>query len=441
VQSGRLAEAVTLLESAVARDPSNTRFRGNLGSVYFTAGRLHEARELLAATVRDDPTHFEAFYNLGVTQAALGEFEQAESNYRICLRLNPEHRGAHNNLGNMLRELGRYDEALSHLDHALAVDPNSAQAHYNRALVWLSQGKLSEGWPEYEWRWRCPEFHPRHQQVPAWNGSPLADATLLVHAEQGLGDTMQFIRYLPQVLERVPNTLVEVQPALVPLLRQSGYWGLVPQGSAVPRLDVQLPIASLPRVLKTTLDTIPHDVPYLSASEELTTAWRAHFARQDSFKVGIAWQGNPNYREDRFRSIPLKQFAPCAAVPGVQLFSLQKGTGVEQITAVGSEFRVVDLGSNIDQLTAPFLDTAAIMKSLDLVITSDTAIAHLAGALAVPVWVALRHGPDWRWMASGQASPWYPTMRLFRQRALGDWPSVFGEMARELGALVGGGNG
>jgi tetratricopeptide (TPR) repeat protein len=441
LQSGRVGPAIALLESAVAKQPDNTRYRGNLGSVYFTAHRFGEARELLEATVRDDPTHFEAFYNLGVTLAALGELPQAETRYRSCLRLNASHRGAHNNLGNLLRELGRYDEALVHLERALGIDPNAAQAHYNRALVWLSQGRFAEGWPEYEWRWRCPEFRPRHQQVAAWDGSPQAQKTLLIHAEQGLGDTMQFIRYLPAVVARVPNTVVEVQPGLIPLLRQSGYPNLIAQGAPLPPFDLQLPLASLPRVMGTALETIPRDVPYLRAAAELISAWRGQLGSQATFKVGIAWQGNPNYREDRFRSIALAMFAPLAGVPGVELFSLQKGVGAEQVAALGGRFRVVDLGSQIDQLTAPFLDTAAIMKCLDLVITSDTAIAHLAGALAVPVWVALRYAPDWRWMASGRESPWYPTMRLFRQPTFGDWLSVFDEMAGELGAVAAGGQG
>ncbi len=439
LQTGRPADAVALLERAVSSDASIIRYRGNLGAAYFTAKRYEDALTTLEATVRDDPTNPEGHYNLAATLAELDRFDEAEVSYNRCLRLQPNHRSTRNNLGNMLREQGRYDEALMHLDRALAVDPKSAYAHYNRALAWLSLGRLTEGWTEYEWRWHCHDFKPRHRNRPQWDGSPLENQTLLVHAEQGLGDTIQFVRYLPEVRRRSPTTIVEVQPSVIGLLCESGIGGLVAQGSPLPPFDFQIPMASLPCALGTTFETIPADIPYLSANPALTAAWRDHLSRYPTFKIGIAWQGNPSYREDRYRSIPVNQFAPLADVPGVQLFSLQKGPGLEQLAGAKQALRIIDLGTHIDESTGPFLDTVAIMKNLDLVITSDTVPAHLAGALGVNVWVALRRGPDWRWLATGDTSPWYPTMRLFRQQQLGDWPQVFRDMADELRRIVSGG--
>jgi Tfp pilus assembly protein PilF len=436
LQTNRAAEAVELLERAVASEPDNLKFRGNLGSAYFTANRFEEARATLEQAIAGNPDNSEAHYNLGVTWAALKEFDKAEASYKRCLQLMPRHRESHNNLGNMLREQGRFDEAIVYLDQALQIDPSTAFAHFNRALAWLSQGRLTEGWREYEWRWKCQEFKARHQRYPQWDGRLLENQTLLVHAEQGLGDTIQFVRFLPEVRRRAPRTLVEVQAPLIGLLRQSGFTGLVAKDSALPPIDAQIAMASLPFTLGTKLETIPAEVPYLRANQELALAWRDYLLRYNGLKVGIAWQGNPGYREDHFRSFPLVSFAPLADVPGVQLFGLQKGPGREQIEVTKDRLRLVDLGAHIDVDTGPFLDTAAIMQNLDLVITSDTVTAHLAGALGVPVWVALRRGADWRWMAEGTTSPWYPTMRLFRQQVFGQWPPVFAEMASELRTLA-----
>ncbi len=435
LQTGRRDEAMRLLEEAVAADPTIAVYHGNLASAYLTAGRYEEARGALQQAIRRDPAFAEAYYNLGVVLYNLGRLDEAVAAYRHCLELRAGNASAHDNLGDLLRELGRFDLALAHLEQALAADPQSPKAHYDRALVLLSLGRLEEGWAEYEWRWRCREFTRRQLAEPTWDGSPLTDKTLLIHAEQGLGDTIQFIRYLPLVRQRCGDVLVEVQANLVPLFTCSGWTGLVAQRAPLPYIDVQLPMLSLPGVFGTTLETIPATVPYLKARPDLVDSWRQKLSRYSQFKVGIVWQGSPSYREDRYRSIPLPYFAPLAQVPGVQLFSLQKGPGSEQLSMLRSEFNVVDLG-NIDTQSGPFMDSAAIMKNLDLVISSDTASAHLAGALGVPVWLALRIAPDWRWLTYGVKSPWYPSMRLFRQKQFGDWPGVFDEIAIELRRMV-----
>jgi hypothetical protein len=249
-------------------------------------------------------------------------------------------------------------------------------------------------------------------------------------AEQGLGDTLQFIRYAPRVKQRGGIVLVEPPAPLARLVAGCpGIDRLVAPGSVLAdSFDVHAPLMSLPGLLGTTLATVPARVPYLVADAALTGSWREQLRPLRGFKIGIAWQGNPQHPRDRFRSIPLSQFAPLAGIEGVRLLSLQKGPGSEQLAAVAHHFVVTDLGSQLDDM----MDTAAVMRNLDLVITADTAIAHLAGALGVPVWVALPVAPDWRWLLERQDSPWYPTMRLFRQARWGDWEDVFQRLAAAL---------
>lgn len=432
LQTSRTDEALAMLEQSIAAGPPVAEYVSNLGAAYRTAGRPADAIGVFDRAIGLEPRNADLYYNRALALVDLGRLEEAAAGYRRSLELNGNHALALNNLGDLERELGSLDEALLHLEKALAVDPNYATAHYNRSLVLLSLGRLAEGFAENEWRLRLTAFKPRNFPQPTWDGSSLPGKTLLVYAEQGLGDTMQLARYLPLVAARCGRVIVEVPKAVLPLLTESGFENLVPHGWALPWFDAQVSLASLPHVFGTTLETIPADVGYLKPGERLVHAWRKELARYDGFKVGIVWQGSPTYRGDRFRSIPLACFAPLAAVRGARLFSLQKGPGIEQISALRNAFSIVDLGSHIDDESGPFMDTAAIMKSLDLVVSSDTAAAHLAGALDVPVWVALRLSPDWRWLTRRADSPWYPGARLFRQTAFGDWREVFLSMAREL---------
>ncbi len=318
----------------------------------------------------------------------------------------------------------------------MRLKPDYAEAHYNRSFVYLARGQLAEGWQGYRWRFRCKDYKGRRFDVPLWDGSPLGDRTLLVHAEQGLGDTLHFIRYLKLVHQAGGRVYVEVQPALAPLLKSSGITGVIPGGATLPRFDLHVPLLSLPGVLGTTLETVPADVPYLAADPRLLKHWRGQLRGVTGYKVGIVWQGNPEYSLDQFRSIPLREFAPLADVPDVHLLSLQKTHGLEQLADAAGQFSVIELGSKLDQTGGAFMDTAAVICNLDLVVTSDTATAHLAGGLGVPVWVALSHAPEWRWMLDREDSPWYPTMRLFRQSRQGDWSDVFVRLKKELAAYV-----
>ena len=267
---------------------------------------------------------------------------------------------------------------------------------------------------------------------PRWDGKPLDGKPILLHAEQGLGDTIQFVRYAKLVQQRGGTVLVESPPALMRLFaRRTGIDRLIPQRAPLPDFACHAPFLSLPGIFHTTLATVPTSVPYLSPEPALVQEWGEELAKIEGLKIGIAWQGSKQYGGDAHRSIPLRAFEPLTRLPGVCLISLQKGFGSEQIREVGKGWNIVDFGAKLDA-DAAFVDTAAIMSHLDLVISSDSAIVHLAGALGVPIWVALCRAADWRWLRHGETTPWYPTMRLFRQKEWGKWDHVFRSMARQL---------
>jgi hypothetical protein len=294
--------------------------------------------------------------------------------------------------------------------------------------LWLLKGDFEQGLVEYEWRWRArlKPLVPCPYQRPYWDGGPLEGKTLLLHAEQGLGDTIQFIRYAAVARERGARVVLGCPKPLLRILRSCRFLDrLVEEITPALDFDVYCPLMSLPGVLKTTLESVPAEVPYLFASQELVQKWRERLGSLEGFKIGIGWQGSPTYVGDRWRSIPLRSFAPLAEMAGIRLVSLQKTAGREQLAELGDRFPVADFAEEMDEAAGPFMDTAAMMTQLDLVITSDTAIAHLAGALGVAVWVALPLVPDWRWLLDRSDNPWYPTMRLFRQQEPGDWTGVF----------------
>ena len=328
-------------------------------------------------------------------------------------------------------EGGRFEEAHGLLKEAVALKPDYAVARMALGQASLLLGRFEEGWPDYEWRWLTPEYAPRPFAQPRWQGEPVAGRTVLLYAEQGHGDTLQFVRYAALLKARGAAVVVECQPALLELLRRTpGIDRLVPLGGPLPFFDYHAPLLSLPGAFRTTLATVPADVPYLFADPARVAAWRERLAAEPGFKVGLIWQGNPKFTGDRKRSIPLRHYAALAQLPGVRLYSLQRGDGAAQLDALAGAFVVTDLGRAEDEHS--FAETAAMMCALDLVITSDTGPAHLAGGLGVSVWVALTLAPDWRWLAGREDCPWYPTMRLFRQRRPGDWDDVFARLAAAL---------
>jgi hypothetical protein len=364
-------------------------------------------------------------------------FDEAVAAYDRALALNPRYAEAHTNLGSAYKEQGRLEEAIACYDYALWLRPDDATTHWNRSLAYLAQGDYERGWAEYEWRWRRKRTRPLPFAQPAWDGTPLEGRTILLYMEQGLGDMIQFIRYAPLVKARGGRVVIECPDILVDLFASvAGVDQIIAEKSELPPFDVHAPLMSLPRLLGTRLDKVPAEVPYLSAPPEMVERWRDRLAQSSAFKVGMVWQGNPHHKWDRHRSVPLAQFAPLAAIPGVELISLQHGDAAAAPHSLNGRFRVAQWTSKKCSDSIPFAETAAVIMTLDLVITVDTAVAHLAGALAAPVWVPLSAIVDWRWMHKRSDTPWYPTMRLFRQSELGKWGPVFQRMADELGALV-----
>jgi tetratricopeptide (TPR) repeat protein len=434
---GKKDEALACYREALRLKPDYGDAYNNYGLALAEARRPAEAAVVLRQAVRLLPRAAEAHNNLGLALAEIGRFAEAEECYDEALRLNPRYAEAHNNLGSTYKEQGRLEEALASYQLALWLNPESASTHWNQALALLQKGDFEAGWREYEWRWKRPKARPRSFPQPTWDGSPPAGRTLLLWMEQGLGDMLMFIRYA-ELLQQQGATVIVECPACLHLLfaRCRGIDRLVAEGTPLPDFDAHIPLLGLPHRLHTTLATVPAAVPYLFADQGRVERWRKELAPQDGFRIGITWQGNRHHQWDHFRSFPVTQFAPLARLPSVRLISLQKGHGAEQLKQLGNRFPVIELESEQDADTAAFMDTAAIMKNLDLVVTTDTAIAHLAGGLGVPVWVALSAVNDWRWLRGRDDSPWYPTLRLFRQARLGDWDGVFERMAAEVQRLV-----
>jgi Flp pilus assembly protein TadD len=432
-EQGKMKEAGACYQQALRLNPGNAEAHNNLGIVYTELARHDEAIASLQQALRLRPTYAEAHNNLAIALRDRGDLEAAVASYQQAIRLKPNYADAYNHLGMVLMELGRMDEARAAFDQALQIRPDFPEARGNRGMVRLVQGDLERGWPEYEYRWRCRGFVTRTLPQPQWDGSPPAGRTILLHAEQGLGDTLQFVRYVPLVKERGGTVLLETPAALHKLLATlPAVDRLLVSGEPLPPFDVHAALLSLPYLFHTTLETIPNQIPYLAADAGLVEHWRRELAHLHEFKVGINWQGNPKNPTQHIRAIRLAHFAPLARVPGVRLISLQKGAGTEQLREVAGRFSVTELGSQVDEAAGAFMDTAAIMKNLDLVVSSDTSVAHLAGALGVPVWVAIPTATDWRWLLGREDTPWYPTMRLFRQSEWGNWEKVFERMAAAL---------
>jgi tetratricopeptide (TPR) repeat protein len=436
-QLGRSDEAITCYSNAIQRKPDYADALNNLGLALTERGQPGEAAIQLRQAVRLRPDLVQGHNNLGLALAELGRFDEAIASYEQALRLQPDYSEAHGNLGNAYTAKGYLEEAIACHDLALLLQPNYASAHWNRSLALLQAGKYELGWKEYEWRWKRKNAAPRPFRQPMWDGVPLDGRTILLWCEQGLGDAIQFVRYVKLVKESGGQIILEC-PGILTALFQTipGVDKLVAEGEELPTFEVHAPLLSLPAIFCTTLNSVPRQVPYLTSDPTRVERWRTQLKVIEGFKVGIAWQGNPRHRYDRYRSIPVAQFARLAAVPGVRLVSLQKGQGTEQLSSLGGRFDVVDFGDELDQDSA-FVDTAAIICNLDLVVTTDTATAHVAGALGAPVWLALSTVVDWRWLLNRDDTPWYPSMRLFRQQRLGDWEAVFERMATELTRNVG----
>jgi tetratricopeptide (TPR) repeat protein len=429
----RLTDAEREFRRALELKPESMEAHNNLGTVLACQRRFEEAAASFRRVLELRPDYAEGHNNLGAALGELGRLDDALECLRRAVQLNPEYAEAHSNLGDALRDSNRIDEALRCYETAIGLKPDYADAHFHRGYALLALGKFVDGWPEYEWRWKLRSARPPRFKQPQWTGADLIGQTILLRAEQGFGDAKQFIRYAPLVKGRgAASIIVEcARPAGRLLASCPGVDKIAIAGEPLPPFDTHAALLSLPGIFRTSLDTIPNKVPYLFPDAQAAQAWRDELSQVPGFKVGIAWQGNPGQAKDHFRSMPLGAFAAIAKVPGVRLFSLQAEFGREQL-ADAAAWPIVDLGDRLGD----FYDTAAIVQNLDLVITCDSAPAHLAGALGVPTWLALASACDWRWMIGREDSPWYPTLRLFRQKRLGDWSDVFVRMAAELRQLL-----
>ena len=434
---GKLAEAEAYYREALRLKPGYADGLSNLGVVLGDQGKREEAEACCREALRLRPSLAEAHYNLGTVFWGQGKLAEAEACYREALRLKPGFAEARCNLGVVLGDQGKPEEAEACCREALRLNAGYAEAHMNLGLYRLLHGNFAEGWPEHEWRRLTKDNLRKAPPPPSWDGSALDGQTILLQTEQGVGDAFQFVRYARLVKAKGGRVVLQCHPSLVRILASCpGIDQVVPAGTPLPGSHVTAPLLSLPMLCRTTLESIPADIPYLAVDPVRVDCWRARLAALPGFKVGICWQGSPTFKRDRLRSVPLASFAPLAAVPGVCLIALQRGPGLEQIARQGEHLGIVDLPGRSDDPAEGWLDTAALIQALDLVISVDTAVVHLAGALAAPVWVAIPFMPDWRWLLNREDSLWYPTLRLFRQRSPGNWPEVFQRIGATLHQLV-----
>jgi tetratricopeptide (TPR) repeat protein len=468
-QSKNLDEAAECFRQTLAIDPNHVEAHLRLALALKEQRQLTEAIGSFRLALQLKPDYVDAINGLGAALADLKQFDEAIECYRRALTLRPDYADAHNNLGAALSEQEKFDEAIACYRRAielkgdyyagyyniadalvrqaklgeaeascrrsLELNPESADAHGLLSLILLGQGRLVEGWPEYEWRFQASNFKYATPPQPRWDGSALDGRTLLLCSEQGHGDTLQFIRYAELVKTQKNGKVVAECPAATARLVAgcAGVDSVIVVGKPRPHFDFYLPLLSLPGVFRTSLETIPARVPYLAPDPAAVAQWKEEFSREKSFKVGISWQGNPDYRRDNLRSVSLAHFEGLTQIHGVQVYSLQLGAGREQLTQAECKLSIVDLADRLGD----FYNTAAIVSNLDLVISSDCATVHLAGAVGVPVWVAMPFAPDWRWMLEREDCPWYPTMRLFRQAMPHDWPGVFRRIQAALVEHVG----
>jgi tetratricopeptide (TPR) repeat protein len=431
----RLAEALAAFDEALEKNPRHLGALCNRGATLRELGRLSEAAAMFDAALARNARSVEALLGRGIVEFKSARIEPALEFFESALKADPASATAYCGRGLALEHLGRIEEARRDFEHALNLKPDLPEGRSNLGALQLLLGDFERGWEGYEYRRlagdRC-KAQASHQW-PIWNGEAIAGKKLLVLDEAANGDSIMLARYFPMLADLGIDATVECRPSMLGLLRQAPGVRLATKIDPAERFDYQIHLFSLPRALKTRVDSVPACVPYFFADPALATKWADRLGGH-GFKIGIAWQGNPNPNIVIARAAPLANFAPLAALPGCRLISLQKGYGVEQIAGSGAP--VETLGDDFDAGPSAFLDTAAVMANLDLIVTVDTSIAHLAGALARPVWVALKHVPEWRWMLGRNDSPWYPTMRLFRQRAMGDWEGVFADMAEALKASI-----
>jgi tetratricopeptide (TPR) repeat protein len=436
--AGRADRAEASYRRVLGLDPDHAKAHNNLGCVLSLQGKLDEALACYRQALQLDPEQPEANQNYAAMTSDAGAQEVAIQGYLRQTQRDPTDARAFNNLANIYIGLGRRREAMANLELAIALDPNRAEAHYSRSLLLLSEGDYAAGWKEYEWRWRLdnPLSAPgRRFAQPMWDGSDLGDGALLMHGELALGESMQFVRYARLAAARCRSVIFECAPRLRSLLQGvEGVGQITTPGAALPPFAAHIPLFGLPRVFGTTLQNIPWNGPYIHADPGRVAKWRKliESAGAARFRVGLVWSGNPQHPYNRDRSVALAALAPLQKVSGVAFYSLQKGEAVANTSLQPAPTSLIDLTAH----ERDFLDTVAFISHLDLVITVDTMISHLAGAMGARVWVLLHRVPDWRHHLQRSDNPWYPTMRLYRQTRDGEWAKVVDRVANDLCKLT-----
>jgi len=433
-QLGENVLAMTRCEQVLKIEPNRPDAWTLKGILLRKLKQFEEAASAHRRAIACKPDYPDAHNNLGGALSDLGRLEEALACYRRAIQLVPKKVDFLINLAGMLQALGRVEQAITTLEQVIASHPENAEAQWDLALVRLLSGDFERGWKGYEWRWRA-RIDPPVFAEPLWQGEPLNGKTILLYTEQGYGDVIQFIRYLPMVVARGGRVLLEIHPDLKNLLdRMPGISQLVIRDEPRPHFDVQYPLLSLPYLFQTTLDTLPSSESYLQPDPILKKAWGERFRNYSGLRVGLVWGGNPNVKNDRWRSPRLAPLLPLLETSGVHFFGLQKGDGRKDLVGRSMPPSFIDLGEEIQD----FSDTAAILSNLDLLITSCTSTVHLAGALGRPTWVLLHFSADWRWFLKREDTPWYPSVRLFRQSGPHQWEALVSRVQTELGALVAG---
>jgi tetratricopeptide (TPR) repeat protein len=430
--SGRLEEAVAAYHNAIGCKPDFAAAHSNLGNVLKGLGRLEEAIAAYNKAIRLQPNFTEAHANLGNALQDLGRLDEAVAAYHKAIGFKPDFADAHSGLGNALKNLGRLDDAIAAHNTAIGHQPDYVQGHFNLGIGLLLSGDITNGWAEYEWRWRKAENEAalRGFSKPQWQGEEVNGRTILLHAEQGLGDTIQFCRYATLVAARGAHVLLQAPRSLLTVL--SGLKGVdrvITTDEPLPPFDFHCPLMSLPHIFGTGLATIPAPFSYIPINEAKRRNWQQRLAPAAGRRIGIVWAGNPQHGNDRNRSLPFAALAPLWNIPGIRWYSLQVGERRADLDAAPPGV-IEDLSPSLED----FAQTAAALSQLDLVLTVDTSVAHLAGAIGHPTWVMLPFVPDWRWLMGRQDSPWYPSVRLFRQVQYGAWGSVIHSVEAALAA-------
>ncbi len=440
-QQGNASHAEKVYRSVVKREPRHVNAWCYLGIALHDLKQYAQSVAAYEQALSLQPNFPIALNNMGNSLRYLGRVQEADNAFQKALDLTPDYFNAYRNRGTLHAWTGRVDLAFKYYYQAMQINPADAELHRNLGVIHLYQGNFTEGWREYDYRWKCTDAIQYFYKQPKWLGEPLEGKTVLLYCEQGLGDTIHFIRFAKVLKDRGARTIVHVQPPLLALLQGcKGIDYLIPNSLKIDQpFDYHCSLLDVASVLQIDDTNIPDAVPYIEVQKSLLDYWRGVLTRElppAKLRVGLVWQGNPDHQADLFRSVPLNVLTPLADIEGIQLISLQRGAGTEQLKAWKGSKIIYCMPESIDQTSGAFMDTSAILDFVDVIVTSDTSMAHLAGALARPTCVMLGYTPDWRWLQNRPDSPWYPTSHLFRQKTIGEWSPVVSEIAKKLQTMI-----